>query len=323
MQSNLKRCSSSVKNEIIESIKNTLIKFKAPNEFIEKTIQEFEYNQELQVYSFENEFLTFDMGEIINKQIISSQLLFKFKESVLCKIMVVFKLDNSNIIVVYNSDLEIVDYEFKNDFKIEHKIQESNIERNQLLVGELRRLADYFVCEQKEMNTIFEKILSSSTDYSKVVSTKNNYHFNISYNGKLFTISTNLLSTGLGNFSTIKFKEECRITFNESHNIVEVEFNSITVNVSIFDKRRYIFKFDNQLKLKKYITRYLENKKVVNNVILDLGLPLKEFIFIINLKLTNNIHVDELLPELHTPSAYNFNTDSYQDRINIVEMLLC
>ena len=323
MQSNLKKCPSNDKNEIIKSIKDALVKFDVPNESIEKIVEEFEYNQELQVYSFENEFLTFDMGEIINKQITSSQLLFKFKESVLCKITVVFKLDSGNIIFVYNSDLELIDYECKKEFKIDYKMQESDIERNRLLVCELKRLADYFICDHEEMNTIFEKILSANTDYSKILSTKNNHHFYISYNEKSFKISTNLLSTGLGKFSTIKFEEECKITFNESHNISEVEFNSITVGVSMFDKRRYIFTFDNQLELKKFIIRYIKNNKVVEDVRLNLGLPLKDFIFIINLKLNNNIDIVEVLPELHTPAAYDFNSESYRNRINIVEMLLC
>lgn len=328
MQSNLKIVPNDNKNKIIEVINDVLLKLNASDDFILKSIQEVEDKPESEIYSFENEFVTFDLGEEINSQVTSSKLVLRFNTSILYKIFVVLRLedDKSSIILVYNTDLEFVDYELKNDviagYRVYDKFCDPSVERNKVLVHELKRLSEPFTTDKEVMDDIFEQILSTNLDYSKVASTNNRYYFKIVYGGGSFNITTNLISTGVGHLSSMGFEEECRIKFNDFHNIVDVEFNSINKRIALINRERYIFTFDNQLKLIKYEKRYIKNNKICNEVVLDIGLPFKEYVFILNLKISHNEYIDELLPEFSTPSAYNFNSQSYKDRVNTVEMLL-
>jgi hypothetical protein len=64
------------------------------------------------------------------------------------------------------------------------------------------------------------------------------------------------------------------------------------------------------------VTQMLQTKKTYKDF------PLSDFLLLVYLKmLSNREDINALLPEINTPSAYDFNSDDFQQRLVLVEMM--
>jgi len=320
------------KEENIQIIKNSLTyvlkTLGASDYFITTSLSEID--SECLSYSFANDFINADFGDDINKSITSSTIITHFNNSAaLYKVHVEFRDDvkKSTMIMIYNADMEFVDYQFKDDIQGMHKYYQTlcdmEFELKRSLITQLNKLSTKFRCDESLLEKFFNQIhLSKHYDYSSVGLNNKNRKFSLSYSDKKFKIRTNIFSIHVNHFNSSKFDSHCEIEFDTSTKIKKVKFIFQSKSVDRFKLTQDIISFDQDLNLKKYEKKYYVDHNITIDVVPTYGLSNQDFFFLLNLKFCPHNEINDVLPELNTPSAYDFNSIDFKNRLNTAEMLL-
>lgn len=113
------------------------------------------------------------------------------------------------------------------------------------------------------------------------------------------------------------------VGFDCYFNIVYVHFKSIKREIANVQTVEILFNKNLDLEslefksLKKRDDVPLMGLKKTNKL-----LSLKDEILLFNLYNSKNDEIKELLPEYHTPSAYNFHAEDFKDRLAVYEMMM-
>lgn len=320
------------KEENIKIIKNTLnyvLKtLGASDSFITTSLDNID--SECLSYSFSNDFMNADFGDDVNKSITSSTIITHFNSSVaLYKVHVEFRneLEKSTMIMIYNADMEFVDYQFKEDIPSRHKYYQTlcdmEFELKRSLITQLKRLSTVFSCDESLLEKFFDQIyLTKNHDYTSVGKNNKNRKFELSYHDKKFTIKTNIISVGIDYFNSSKFDMRCDITFDTTTKIKKITFFYQSKSIDRYKMTQNIMSFDYDLNLIKYEKKHYVDHNITINMIPTYGLSNQDFFFLLNLKFCPHNEINDVLPELMTPSAYDFNSIDFKNRLNTAEMLL-
>lgn len=124
----------------------------------------------------------------------------------------------------------------------------------------------------------------------------------------------------LNSFQDIGHGEQAEIYFDEYQKIQKVIFSSIynIDNRTFTSKSLFINSNFEGISFELKSTndrRPSEQHYNLHNI------DLKEIMSVINLKHSNNAQVYDLLPELFIPSAYDFNSDSFTNRLGLAQIL--
>jgi hypothetical protein len=320
------------KEENIQIIKNSLT-------YVLKTLGASDYfittslstiDSECLSYSFPNDFMNADFGDDVNKSITSSTIITHFNSSVaLYKVHVEFRneLEKSTMIMIYNADMEFFDYQFKEDIPSRHKYYQTlcdvEFELKRSLISQLKRLSTLFRCDESLLEKFFDQIyLTKNYDYTTVGKNNKNRKFNLSYSDKKFKVKTNIFSVDVDYFNSSKFDMNCDIAFDTSTRIQKVTFIFQSKSVDRFKLTQDIISFDEKLEIMKYEKKYYVEKNITIDVVPTYGLSNQDFFFLLNLKFCPHNEINDVLPELTTPSAYDFNSIDFKNRLNTAEMLL-
>lgn len=320
------------KEENIKIIKNSLTyvlkTLGASDSFITTSLDKIE--SECLSYSFPNDFMNADFGDDVNKSITSSTIIIHFNSSVaLYKVHAEFRneLEKSTMIMIYNADMEFVDYQFKEDIPSRYKYYQTlcdmEFELKRSLIAQLKRLTTVFRCDESLLEKFFDQIyLTKNHDYISVGKNNKNRKFDLSYHDKKFKIKTNIFSVDVYYFNSSKFDMTCDISFDTSTKITKITFVFQLKAVDRYKITQDIISFDQDLNLKKYEKKYFADKHIKIDLIPTNGLSNEDFYFLLNLKFCPHPEIHDILPELMNPSAYNFNSIDFKNRLNTAEMLL-
>jgi hypothetical protein len=320
------------KEENIKIIKNSLTYvlkiLGASDSFITTSLDKIE--SECLSYSFPNDFMNADFGDDVNKSITSSTIITHFNSSVaLYKVHAEFRneLEKSTIIMIYNADMEFVDYQFKEDIPSRYKYYQTlcdmEFELKRSLITQLKRLTTVFRCDESLLEKFFDQIyLTKNHDYTSVGKNNKNRKFDLSYHDKKFKIKTNIFSVDVDYFNSSKFDMTCDISFDTSTKITKITFVFQLKAVDRYKITQDIISFDQDLNLKKYEKKHYVDHNITIDVVPTYGLSNRDFFFLLNLKFCPHNEINDVLPELKTPSAYDFNSIDFNNRLNTSEMLL-
>lgn len=281
-------------------------------------------------YSFPNDFINADFGDDTNKSITSSTIITHFNTlAALYKVHVEFRddLKKSTMVMIYNADMEFVDYQFKDDIPSRHRYYQTlcdmEFELRRLLVTQLKRISSAFKCDESLLDKFIDQIyLTKKNDYTTVGKNNKNRKFNLSYRDKKFTIKTNIFSVDVNYFNSSKFDPHCEIEFDTSTKIKKVTFIFQSKSVDRFKLTQDILSFDEQFNLTKYEKKYFVEQNIRIDLIPTYGLINEDFFFLLNLKFCPHNEINDVLPELTIPAAYDFNSIDFNNRLNTAEMLL-
>lgn len=281
-------------------------------------------------YSFPNDFINADFGDDTNKSITSSTIITHFNTlAALYKVHVEFRddLKKSTMVMIYNADMEFVDYQFKDDIPSRHRYYQTlfdmEFELKRLLVTQLKRISSAFKCDESLLDKFIDQIyLTKKNDYTTVGKNNKNRKFNLSYRDKKFTIKTNIFSVDVNYFNSSKFDPHCEIEFDTSTKIKKVTFIFQSKSVDRFKLTQDILSFDEQFNLTKYEKKYFVEQNIRIDLIPTYGLINEDFFFLLNLKFCPHNEINDVLPELTIPAAYDFNSIDFNNRLNTAEMLL-
>ena len=281
-------------------------------------------------YSFPNDFINADFGDDTNKSITSSTIITHFNTlAALYKVHVEFRddLKKSTMVMIYNADMEFVDYQFKDDIPSRHRYYQTlcdmEFELKRLLVTQLKRISSAFKCDESLIDKFIDQIyLTKKNDYTTVGKNNKNRKFNLSYRDKKFTIKTNIFSVDVNYFNSSKFDPHCEIEFDTSTKIKKVTFIFQSKSVDRFKLTQDILSFDEQFNLTKYEQKYFVEQNIRIDLIPTYGLINEDFFFLLNLKFCPHNEINDVLPELTIPAAYDFNSIDFNNRLNTAEMLL-
>lgn len=320
------------KEENIQIIKNSLTyvlkTLGASDHFISTSLDNID--SECLSYSFPNDFINADFGDDVNRSITSSTIVTHFNTSfALYKVHVEFRneLEKSTMIMIYNADMEFVDYQFKDDIQSMHKYYQTLCDREfelkRLLIAQLNRLSISFRCDEALLEKFFNQIhLSKHHDYKSVGVNTKNRKFSLSYSEQKFQITTNIFSIHVNYFNSSKFDIICNIELDTFTKIKNVTFIFQSKAVDRYKITQDIISFDRDLNLKKYEKKHYVDRNITIDVIPTYGLSNQDFLFLLNLKFCPHNEINDVLPELMTPSAYDFNSIDFKNRLNTAEMLL-
>lgn len=320
------------KEENIQIIKDSLTyvlkTLGAPDHFISNSLDNID--SEFLSYSFPNDFINADFGDDTNKSITSSTIITHFNTlAALYKVHVEFRdeLKKSTMVMIYNADMEFVDYQFKDDIPSRHRYYQNlcdmEFELKRLLVAQLKRISSAFKCDESLLDKFIDQIyLTKKNDYTTVGKNNKNRKFNLSYRDKKFTIKTNIFSVDVNYFNSSKFDPHCEIEFDTSTKIKKVTFIFQSKSVDRFKLTQDILSFDEQFNLTKYEKKYFVEQNIRIDLIPTYGLINEDFFFLLNLKFCPHNEINDVLPELTIPAAYDFNSIDFNNRLNTAEMLL-
>jgi hypothetical protein len=114
----------------------------------------------------------------------------------------------------------------------------------------------------------------------------------------------------------------CDISFDTSTKITKITFVFQLKAVDRYKITQDIISFDQDLNLKKYEKKHYVDHNITIDVVPTYGLSNRDFFFLLNLKFCPHNEINDVLPELTTPSAYDFNSIDFKNRLNTAEMLL-
>ena len=320
------------KEENIKIIKNSLTyvlkTLGASDSFITNSLDEID--SECLSYSFPNDFMSADFGDEVNKSITSSTIITHFNMSAaLYKVHVEFRndIEKTTMIMIYNADLDFIDYQFKSDIPSQQKYYQSlcdvEFELKRLLVVQLKKISSVFMCNESLLEKFFDQIyLTKHHDYSTVGKNDKNRKFNLSYNDRKFSIKTNIFSVDVDYFNSSKFDIHCDITFDTDTKIKKVKIFYQSKSVDRYKLTQDIMSFGQDLNLIKYEKKHYVDHNITIDVIPTYGLSNQDFFFLLNLKFCPHNEINDVLPELTTLSAYDFNSIDFKNRLNTAEMLL-
>jgi hypothetical protein len=211
------------------------------------------------------------------------------------------------------------------------------------ITAELLRIATFFNYDLDLINNIqknmFDKEFNDCRDYFEI---SDIYAYN---NNKEFTLTTNAIYTGILHertpiswdsniLKTQQMREIFQINFDKNFKII-----SFRIVLNLFNSsknRNYHLRFDFDEKCdfvhasnseyidtqKKiiYFSNFVEEMKYSLNINFD-NILIFELAFIFYLKLNITEEIKEILPELLTPSVYDFKSQDYLGRLELVKML--
>ena len=295
------------KEKNLQIIKNSLTyvltTLGASESFIESSLNDI-ISSELS-YSFVNDFMKVDFGDDVNQSVSSSTIVTHFNASAaLYKVHVEFRdeVKKSTMVMIYNADMDFVDYQFKEDIPSRHRYYQNlcdlEFELKRSLISQLKRLPSVFKCDENLLDKFFNQIyLTKHHDYHSVGENTKNMKFSLSYSSQKFAIKTNIFSINVDYFIQSKSVDRYKITQD-------------------------IISFDSDLSLWRYQKKYFADKHIKIDLIPTNGLSNEDFYFLLNLKFCPHPEIHDILPELMNPSAYNFNSIDFKNRLNTAEMLL-
>lgn len=189
----------------------------------------------------------------------------------------------------------------------------------------LLRLKNLFSVHSFNFMTMCDDMLSVDSDYFVV-----QYFGNpITKDGlKGFILTTTSIYSGIFSqnhplklHENQNYYESCDISFDKNQQIVRVEFK-ITLNKGS-NKEFINLLLNSKFEIINFTWRVLySNKDVFVNDVNYKGFAIPDFIKFLKLKCNANEQIIELLPELIVPSAYNMNTAEFNNRLEIVDMIL-
>lgn len=320
------------KEENIQIIKNSLTyvlkTLGASDSFIECSLNDI-ISAELS-YSFTSDFIKADFGDDVNKSITSSIIITHFNElAALYKIHVEFRddINKTTMVMIYNADMDFVDYQFKEEIPSRHRYYQNlydvEFELKRSLVAQLKRLPSVFKCDESLLDKFFNQIyLTKNHDYSSVGENTKNRKFSLSYQSQKFTIKTNIFSINVDYFNHSRFDTICEIELDTFTKIQNIVFIFQSKSLDRYNITQDIISFDSNLRLWRYQKKYFEDKHIKIDVIPTNGLSNEDFYFLLNLKFCPHPEIHDILPELTNPSAYDFHSIDFKNRLNTAEMLL-
>lgn len=185
----------------------------------------------------------------------------------------------------------------------------------------------YFSCHENNNYSSYEnnKEYVMKVDNSKKVKDGKFKPFSLSTESIFASLNINsknqmLRYKFLNSFQDIGQGEQAEIYFDEQQKIQKVIFSSIhSIDHRTFTSKSLFINsnFEGisfELKSTKD-RRPSEQHYNLHNI------DLKEIMSVINLKHSNNVQVNDLLPELFIPSAYDFNSDSFANRLGLAQIL--
>jgi len=117
------------------------------------------------------------------------------------------------------------------------------------------------------------------------------------------------------------YSECCVVSFNQQQKIISVEFK-IIVNKN-FKQELINLRLNSRFEIINFTWKVIQgHKKIIEHDVNYKGFSAPDFIQLLRLKCNSNEQILELLPELLIPSAYNMQTDEFQDRLAVVDMIL-
>jgi len=320
------------KEENLQIIKNSLTyvltTLGASESFIESSLNDI-ISSELS-YSFVNDFMKVDFGDDVNQSVSSSTIVTHFNASAaLYKVHVEFRdeVKKSTMVMIYNADMDFVDYQFKEDIPSRHRYYQNlcdlEFELKRSLISQLKRLPSVFKCDENLLDKFFNQIyLTKHHDYHSVGENTKNMKFSLSYSSQKFAIKTNIFSINVDYFNHSKFDIICEIEFDTLTKIKDITFIFQSKSVDRYKITQDIISFDSDLSLWRYQKKYFADKHIKIDLIPTNGLSNEDFYFLLNLKFCPHPEIHDILPELMNPSAYNFNSIDFKNRLNTAEMLL-
>jgi hypothetical protein len=119
-------------------------------------------------------------------------------------------------------------------------------------------------------------------------------------------------------------KSVLNVVFDRCFNINYVEFKSMAKDGSGFSKIELVFnKYLALESIKFQPSTYRADVSLIEMKKGNLVLPLADEVLLFKLYCTRGDEVKQLLPEYYIPSAYDFNTEDFLDRLSVFSMLTC
>jgi hypothetical protein len=300
------------------------------------------------LFKFENNEIKFDFGSDINDAIKSSYIMIYLNDSFdMKKIELHFFTDNSKEIVIanYNSEYEFIDLKYDNPemrkikerIKIEQEQQElqklerqkqmeeailfTRIEKNKKIIGAIKSKLKILNDTSNDFEYVCNNFLLNGVEY-KEWKINNHKKFTIweSDKDKKLSISTNIFNTGIFPVNSSFVVQKCDILFDADMKISN--FNFIIKQVKLGDYWMYSFDLDSNFNLIKFYRIDMIHKKMKSTDEICDSLTFEELVFILKFKLSDNDAIYEIIPEVVVPSAYDFNSEDFNKRLLIAEMLL-
>lgn len=117
------------------------------------------------------------------------------------------------------------------------------------------------------------------------------------------------------------YHESCVISFNRQQKIISVEFKIILNRGS--NKELINLRLNSKFKIINFTWKVIDrHRNCFNHDINYNGFSIPDFIQLLKLKCNANEQINELLPELVIPSAYNMRTEEFKNRLEVVDMIL-
>lgn len=229
-------------------------------------------------------------------------------------------VNKNNPTIMLNADLKFYDFVIRIDdpYEIIKKDANNRIKEN------IIKLSQMFKTHQSVLMSICEDVLFSDNDYFSLQNSQMNQISNGHVNA--FKLMTTAIYTGISLDSTprkIKTNnpEQCSIYFDNQQNITSFKFQitKTTMNGQI---EVIELLFNENAKLIYVDWRHRVNGVIHSKEFNIKGLSLIEIIEILSLKFNMNETINDLIPELTVPSAYNFNSAEFQDRLLVARMIL-
>lgn len=326
------RMANNEKNEELDKVKSILShvlrELGASDDSISQSL--LNINSMDSIYSFPNNFMIFDFGDDINQSFTSSTVEVHFTSLVaLFKVYVKFRneVEKSTMVLVYNADLNFIDYQFNEDnpgiHKYYKKLCDTEFELKRVLISELNRLSTVFKHDASLLDNFFDQIyLTKNYYYSSVGKNTKNMKFNLSYADQKFTLYTNVFSIDVDYFNSSNFNISGCVDFDIFTKIKTVTLIFQSISSNRYEIKQDIISFDNNLNLFKYQKKqYVDRELKTENIPVD-GIDNQDFLLLLNLKFYKGNEINHILPEIKIPSAYNFYSEDFKNRLDIAKMLL-
>jgi len=119
-------------------------------------------------------------------------------------------------------------------------------------------------------------------------------------------------------------KSVLTVVFDRYFNINYVEFKSMAKDCTGYTKIELVFNKDLALESIKFKpSTYRSDVSLIETKKGNLISPLADEVVVFQLYLNQNDEIKQLLPEYYIPSAYDFTTQDFSDRLSVFSMLIC
>lgn len=273
----------------------------------------------------------FDFGEVL-KTAHQEEIILSFSnQAKLKEVKIVYRDDAnaSNLIIILDSELKYYDFIIRMDDINAIVKKEATIRIKENLLN----ISNLFQSHKSILISMIDDILYDENNYFKIAHTQINPITSSGVNR--FSLETTAIYSGIisqytplkinyGSALNLTYNEVCEIIFDENQNIEKVIFkihknrNGKLENIKIsLNKKLEIISVT-----WKILDKLTYNGSIFERKFNHHKIPIKDVFQLIRLQLNLNESIREILPEITEPSAYNFNTEEFADRLKIVEMML-